>query len=105
MSSDAREAVGSNAELGPVAWKFMQATYGEGDVRGRGWMPALKFTRPEWEVMQKDVQPLFTRAQLDAEVAAERERGAAKCLRPARWLREDQQRLVDEIRAAILSGA
>jgi hypothetical protein len=68
-----------SAELGPVAWMFMQATYGEGDVRGRGWLPALKFTRPMWEVMQKDVQPLFTRAQLDAAVAAERERCAEVC--------------------------
>ncbi len=74
MSNDTSGAVASNDGLGPVAWKFMQAAYGEGDVRGRGWLPALKFTRPMWEVMQKDVQPLFTRAQLDAEVAAERER-------------------------------
>jgi len=59
-----------------VAWKFMQATYGDGDVRGRGWMPTLKFTKPGWAVMQKDVQPLYDQAALDAAVAAERERCA-----------------------------
>ncbi len=43
--------------------------------------------------------------QVRALLAAERERCAKKCLRPAGWLNDQQQILADEIRAAILSGA
>lgn len=83
-SPESQPAVGSQVDRvvrpAPVAWKFMQATYGDGDLRGRGWLPTLKFTEPRWATMQKDVQPLYDQAALDAAVAAERERCAKKPL-------------------------
>ena len=87
------KAVLSSAELGPkpAAWRFQQATYGVGDVRGRGWLPALKFTKPGWECMQKDVEPLYDQAALDAAVAAALERAkrlagyALSCAKNNEW--------------------
>jgi hypothetical protein len=70
-----------SARPAAVAWKYLQATFHDGDIRGRGWLPALKFTEPKWEPMQKDVQPLYDQATIDAAVAlavaAERERWKA----------------------------
>lgn len=52
-----------------------------------------------------ELAPLYDQAALDAAVAAERERCASKCRRPAGWLSDAQQQVVDEIRQAIESGA
>jgi hypothetical protein len=94
MSNDQGGVSAMSAELGPkpAAWRFQQATYGVGDVRGRGWLPALKFTKPGWGCMQKDVEPLYDQAALDAAVAAENERRS----KPLRQLGARLAELLDE---------
>ena len=44
----------------PVAWKYQEATYPEGDLRGRGWrFHQFSMSKPDRPWMQDDVIPLF----------------------------------------------
>ena len=43
----------------PVAWMYEQATYLEGDLRGRQWYPHVSTTRPGKPWMVRDLTPLY----------------------------------------------
>jgi hypothetical protein len=48
----------------PVAWKFQEATYPEGDLRGRGWrFHQFSMSKPDRPWMQDDVIPLYAAPQ------------------------------------------
>jgi len=44
---------------GPVAWMYDQATYYEGDLRGRCWIPTLSRQDPKYPAMTRNVVALF----------------------------------------------
>jgi hypothetical protein len=43
----------------PVAWMYDQATYYEGDLRGRCWIPTLSRQDPKYPAMTRNVVALF----------------------------------------------
>jgi hypothetical protein len=43
----------------PVAYTYDIASYREGDVRGRGWVPTISRIRPTQDWMLRDVVPLY----------------------------------------------
>ena len=55
------QAAQAQAAVEPVAWMFQEATYAEGDVRGRGWkFHQFSLSKPDRPWMQDAVTPLYT---------------------------------------------
>lgn len=62
MNETTQPAVAGPVEptVRPAAWMWDQAQWREGDVRGRGWYPALGKTHPGMPWMTSNVKALYT---------------------------------------------
>ena len=61
------------SHLKPCAWMWTQATYFEGDVRGRGWFPMISRLKPGMPWMEKDLTPLYDQTFIEATLSVDKE--------------------------------